>query len=88
MWWSGEYIDRAPLYGKMFGTPFASCSGIVALFIGVPALDTMMNTLSRLISLLAACTARGTWYCMSSTMYLIFRPLMPPAALASSNAMR
>ena len=72
----------------MFGTPLASCSGMVALFIGVPPFATMMNTLSRLISLFAACTARGTWYCMSSTTYLILRPLMPPSALASSNTMR
>ncbi len=43
----------------MFGTPLASWSGIVALFIGVPPLATIMNTLSRLISLLAACTERG-----------------------------
>ena len=72
----------------MLGTPLASWSGIVALFIGVPPLATIMKTPSRLISLLAACTERGIWYWLSSTMYLILRPLMPPAALVSSNTMR
>src|SRR5262249_37059048 len=35
--------------------------------------------------LVPACTARGTWYCVSSTMSLIFRPWMPPLALTPSN---
>jgi hypothetical protein len=55
------------------------------LFIGVPSPATMAKILSRLISLLPACTARGTWYCVSSMISLILRPLMPPAALISSN---
>ena len=47
--------------GKMLGTPFANCSPNTALFMGVPSAPTMMKILSLLISLLAACTARGTW---------------------------
>ena len=44
----------------MLGTPFSSCSGMVALFIGVPPLAIIRNTWSRLMSLFAACTERGT----------------------------
>ena len=47
----------------------------------------MAKILSLLMSLLAACTARGTWYWWSSTMNLILRPLMP-FSLASSKRMR
>ena len=72
----------------MLGTFLASWSGMTALFIGVPPLATMKNTLSRLISLFAAWMERGIWYWLSSTMYLILRPWMPPLALISSKPMR
>jgi hypothetical protein len=42
------------------GTPTANWSLKQALFIGVPSGATKANTLSRLISLLQACTALGT----------------------------
>ena len=41
----------------------------------------MAKMLSRLISLLPACTARGTWYWVSSTISLILRPWMPPCGV-------
>ena len=47
----------------------------------------MAKILSLLMSLLAACTARGTWYWWSSTTNLILRPWMP-FSLASSKRMR
>jgi hypothetical protein len=56
-----------------------------ALFMGVPSGATMAKMLSRLMSLVPACTARGTWYCVSSTISLILRPLTPPFSLSSSN---
>ena len=40
---------------------------------------------SRLMSLVPACTARGTWYWVSSTTSRILRPWMPPASLTSSK---
>jgi len=55
------------------------------LFIGVPSGATMAKMRSRLISLVPACTARGTWYWVSSTTSRILRPWTPPAALTSSN---
>ena len=45
----------------------------------------MAKMWSRLISLVPAWTARGTWYWVSSTISLIFRPWMPPFSLTSSN---
>jgi len=54
-------MERAAVSGKRLGTPFANCSPNTALFIGVPSAPTIKKILSLLISLLAACTARGTW---------------------------
>src|SRR5262249_50887297 len=56
-----------------------------ALFRGVPSPATMAKMWSRLMSLAPACTARGTWYCVSSTISLILRPLMPPFSFTSSK---
>jgi hypothetical protein len=66
--WNGSYIERAGLSGSSFGTPFSIAIGQVALFIGVPPSSMVKNTLSLFSSLLIACTARGTWYWLSSTM--------------------
>ena len=55
-------MERAAVNGIRLGTPFCSCSPSTALFIGVPSAPTMAKILSLLMSLLAACTARGTWY--------------------------
>ena len=71
---NGSYIDRAAVSGNMFGTPFSNCAGMLALFIGVPPSSRAMKILSWLSSLFIACTARGTWYWLSSTMYRILRP--------------
>jgi hypothetical protein len=57
---SGSTMERAPVSGKMFGTPASSCWTSMALFIGVPMPSSIRKTLSRLISLLAAWMARGT----------------------------
>ena len=81
---NGSYIERAADSGNRLGTPASNWSLKQALFIGVPSGATMANILSRLISLLPACTAFGTWY-WSSTITLILRPLMPPASLTSSK---
>ena len=59
---SGSAIERAPESGKMLGTPASNWLLMTALFIGVPRAPTMAKMLSRWISLLAAWTARGTWY--------------------------
>src|SRR5436309_6943004 len=56
-----------------------------ALFIGVPSPATIAKMWSRWISLAPACTARGTWYWVSSTISLILRPWTPPLSLSSSN---
>ena len=53
--------DKVFAFIAPLGTPAASSSLKQALFIGVPAGATKANTLSRLISLLQACTAFGTW---------------------------
>ena len=45
----------------------------------------MAKMRSRLISLVPACTARGTWYWVSSTTSLILRPWTPPFSLTSSK---
>src|SRR5215510_8098302 len=37
------------------------------------------------MSLAPACTARGTWYCVSSMITLTLRPWTPPLSLSSSN---
>ena len=68
--WKGSAIERAAVNGNRFGTPLPSCSPNTALFIGVPSAPTMAKILSLLMSLLAACTARGTWYWWSSTIEL------------------
>src|SRR5207249_5734766 len=52
---------------------------------GVPSPATIAKMWSRWISLAPACTARGTWYWVSSTISLIWRPWTPPLSLSSSN---
>jgi hypothetical protein len=71
---NGSYIERAAESGNRFGTFASNWSLKSALFMGVPSGATMAKTLSRLMSLVPACTARGTWYCVSSTISLILRP--------------
>ncbi len=66
--WNGSYMERAADSGSSLGTFFSIAIGKVALFIGVPPSSMVKNTPSLLISLLIACTARGTWYWLSSTM--------------------
>jgi hypothetical protein len=55
-------MERAAVNGIRFGTPSAQLLTQHALFCGVPSAPTMAKILSLLMSLLAACTARGTWY--------------------------
>ena len=83
--WKGSYIERAAESGKRFGTPASNWSLNSALFIGVPRPATIAKMRSRLMSLAPACTARGTWYWVSSTTSRILRPWMPPASLTSSK---
>src|ERR1700729_4279347 len=81
-------MDRAQVSGNTLGTCFSIIIGRTASICGVPPLLIERKMLSRLTSLFMACTALGTRYSMSSTMKWILRPLMPPFALMSSNAMR
>ena len=83
--WNGSYIERAAESGKRLGTPASNWSLKSALFIGVPRPATIAKMWSRLISLAPACTARGTWYWVSSTISRILRPWMPPFSLTSSK---
>ena len=83
--WNGSYIERAADSGNRLGTPASNWSLKSALFMGVPSGATMAKMRSRLISLVPACTARGTWYWVSSTTSRILRPWMPPFSLASSK---
>ena len=78
-------MERAADSGNRLGTPASSWSLNRALFIGVPRPATMAKMWSRLISFAPACTARGTWYWVSSTISLILRPRTPPFSLASSK---
>ena len=66
--WNGSYIERAADSGSSFGMFFSIAIGKVALFIGVPPSSMVKNTPSLFSSLFIACTARGTWYWLSSTM--------------------
>jgi hypothetical protein len=82
---NGSNIERAAESGKRLGTPASIWSLNSALFMGVPSPATMAKILSRLMSFAPACTARGTWYWVSSTISLILRPWMPPLSLTSSK---
>jgi hypothetical protein len=57
----GSIIWRAAVMGETLGIPFDPISWNIAMLCGVPRFRNIAKTSSRLISLLAACTAFGTW---------------------------